>query len=150
MEMMNSCSVVVPFKYLVFSHEFSRVLDMIVWHEKLLWTWNSWVAMFDLILDNWWIWYEKVWAAIYLVPSDTKVLEIYLLRNIKMLHDEFLYDKAWIPTRPYMLFRLGKLWYICCLFCIEFCQALLTLMRGLSCSKIKITYTPPTNALLLH
>ena len=53
-----------------------------------------------------------------------KVLEIYLLRNIKMLHDEFLYDKAWIPTRPYMLFRLGKLWYICCLFCIEFSQAL--------------------------
>jgi hypothetical protein len=30
----------------------------------------------------------------YLVPSETKVLEIYLLKNIKILHDEFLYDKA--------------------------------------------------------
>ena len=35
---------------------------------------------------------------------------------------------------PYMLFRLGKLSRICCLFCIEFCQTLLTLMRDLSCS----------------
>ena len=30
-----------------------------------------------------------------------------------MLHDEFLYDKAWIPTRA--LHRLGKLPHICCL-----------------------------------
>jgi hypothetical protein len=52
-----------------------------------------------------------------------------------MLHDEFLYDKAWIPIRAYMLFRLGKLQLICYMFCIEFCQALLTLMRDLSCSK---------------
>ena len=36
----------------------------------------------------------KVWAAVYLVPSDTKVLEIYLLKNMKILHDELLYDKA--------------------------------------------------------
>jgi hypothetical protein len=28
--------------------------------------------MLDLSLDNWGIWYEKVWAAIYLVPSNTK------------------------------------------------------------------------------
>ena len=55
--------------------------------------------MLDLSLGNWHIWYEKVWAVVYLVPSDTKVLEISLLKNIKMLHDEFLYDKAWIPTR---------------------------------------------------
>jgi hypothetical protein len=55
--------------------------------------------MFDLSLGSWRIWYEKVWAIVYLVPSDTKVLEIYLSKNIKMLHDEFLYDKAWIPTR---------------------------------------------------
>ena len=55
--------------------------------------------MLDLSLGNWRIWYEKAWAAIYLVPSDTKILEIYLLKNIKMLHDEFLYDKAWIPTK---------------------------------------------------
>jgi hypothetical protein len=54
--------------------------------------------MIDLSLSNWWIWYENVWAAVYLVPSDTKVLEIYLLKNMK-IHDELLYDKAWIPTR---------------------------------------------------
>jgi hypothetical protein len=58
--------------------------------------------MLDLGLGNWWIWYEKVWAAVYLVPSNTKVLEIYLLKNTKMLHDEF-------PPEQYMLFRLGKL-----------------------------------------
>jgi hypothetical protein len=55
--------------------------------------------MLDLSLGNWWIWYEKVWAVVYLVPSETRVLEIYLLINIKMLHDEHLYDKARIPTR---------------------------------------------------
>jgi hypothetical protein len=55
--------------------------------------------MLDLSLGNWRIWYEKVWAAIYLIPSDAKFLDIYPLKNIKMLHDEFLYDKAWIPTR---------------------------------------------------
>ena len=146
----NSCSAVIPFKYLVFSLEFSWVLDKIILTWKFALNLILVGHMLDLSLGNWQVWYEKVWAVVYLVSSDTKVLEIYLLKNIKMLHDEFLYDKAWIPTRPYMLFRLGKLWYICCLFCIEFCQALLTLMRGLSCSKIKITYTPPTNALLLH
>ena len=31
---------------------------------------------------------------VYLVPSDTKVLEIYLLKNMKILQDELLYDKA--------------------------------------------------------
>ena len=55
--------------------------------------------MLDLSLDNWRICYEKVWAAVYLVPSDTKVLEIYLLKNMKILQDELLYDKAWIPTK---------------------------------------------------
>jgi hypothetical protein len=30
MEMMNSCSTVIPFKYLVFNLELSRVLDTIV------------------------------------------------------------------------------------------------------------------------
>jgi hypothetical protein len=54
--------------------------------------------MIDLSLSNWWIWYEIVWATVYLVPSDTKVLEIYLLKNMK-IHAELLYDKAWIPTR---------------------------------------------------
>jgi hypothetical protein len=34
MEMMNSCSVVIPFKYLVFSLEFSQVLDKIALIEE--------------------------------------------------------------------------------------------------------------------
>jgi hypothetical protein len=51
--------------------------------------------MLDLSLGNWRIWYEKIWTNAYLVPSDTKVLQIYLLKNIKILHDELLYDKAW-------------------------------------------------------
>ena len=68
--------------------------------------------MLDLSLGNWRIWYEKVWAVVYLVPSDTKVLEIYFLKNTKILHDEFLYDKAWIPTRAIHV-RLGKLPHIC-------------------------------------
>jgi hypothetical protein len=50
--------------------------------------------MLDLSLGSWWILYEKVWATVYLILSDTKVLEIYLLKNTKMLYDEFLYDKA--------------------------------------------------------
>ena len=37
--------------------------------------------MFDLSLGNWRIWYEKVWAVVYLDPSDTNVLEIYLLKK---------------------------------------------------------------------
>jgi hypothetical protein len=55
--------------------------------------------MLNLSLGIWRIWYEKVWATVYLVLSDTKFLEIYLLKNIKILHDKLLYDKAWIPTR---------------------------------------------------
>jgi hypothetical protein len=54
--------------------------------------------MLDLSLSNWRIWYKKVWAAVYLVPSDTEVSEIYLLKKYK-IHDELMYDKAWIPTR---------------------------------------------------
>ena len=38
--------------------------------------------MLDLILDNWRIWYEKVWADVYFVPSDTKVLEIYVTPSV--------------------------------------------------------------------
>jgi hypothetical protein len=81
--------------------------------------------MLDVSLGNWWIWYEKVWAAVYLVPSDTKVLEIYLLKNIK-IHDELLYDKLEFLSEPYMILRLGKPFtHICYLVCIEFSQALL-------------------------
>ena len=53
---------------------------------------------------------------------------------------------------PYMvIFRLGKLPLICYLFCIEFSQALLMpYERFVMPLKIKITYIPPTYALLLH
>ena len=55
--------------------------------------------MLDLSLDNWRTWYEKVWAAVYLVSSDTKILDnLSFEKTQKMLHDEFLYDKTWIPT----------------------------------------------------
>jgi hypothetical protein len=54
--------------------------------------------MSNLSLGNGRIWYKKVWAVVYLVPNDTRVLEIYLLKN-KIFHDELLYDKAWVPTR---------------------------------------------------
>jgi hypothetical protein len=111
MEMMNSCAII-SFKYLVFSLAFSWVLDKkLFWYKDLLWTWNSWVQhMLDLSLGNWRILYKKVWAIVYLVPSDTKILEIYLLKNIEMLHDEFLYDKAWIPVWARKTFT-----HICCL-----------------------------------
>jgi hypothetical protein len=54
--------------------------------------------MFELSLGNWRIWYKKVWAAIYLIPSDIRVLE-FIFWKLKILHDELMYDKAWISTK---------------------------------------------------
>ena len=71
--------------------------------------------MLDLSLGNWHIWYEKVWAAVYLVPSDTKVLEIYLLKTQKCYMISSCMTKLEFPPEPHMLFRLGKLSHICCL-----------------------------------
>ena len=71
--------------------------------------------MLDLSLGNWRIWYEKVWAAVYLVPSDTNVLEIYLLKTQKCYMMSSCMTKLEFPLGPYMLFRLGKLPHICCL-----------------------------------
>jgi hypothetical protein len=66
--------------------------------------------MLVLSLDNWWIWYEKVWATVYLVPGDTWVLEIYLLKNLKLPHDKFLYDESFNSyySHIYILARIGK------------------------------------------
>jgi len=50
-----------------------------------------------------WIWYDKVWAIVYIFPSDTKIQEIYLLKKHKNITYEFLYDKAWIPTRAILV-----------------------------------------------
>ena len=71
--------------------------------------------MLDLSLGNWWIWYEKVWAVVYLVPSDTKVLEIYFLKTQKCYMMSSCMTKLEFLPEPYMLFRLGKLPHICCL-----------------------------------
>ena len=54
----------------------------------------------------------------------------------------FCMTKLEFPPEPYMLFRLGNFHIYAACFCIEFCQALLTLMRGCHAFKIKITYTP--------
>ena len=82
--------------------------------------------MLDLSLDNWWIWYEKVWAVVYLVLGDTKVLEIYFLKNTKNYYmmSSFM-TKLEFPPEPYMLFRLEKLHIYAACSCIEFCKALL-------------------------
>jgi hypothetical protein len=129
--------------------------------------------MLDLSLGNWWIWYEKVWATVYLIPSDTKVLEIYFFKRHKnttwwlpfMTKPEFL-------PEPYMIFRLGKLplIYAAC-SCFEFSQALLMsyerflkLLKSRShthhphmhysytggrCKNIPFHLDPPKNILLL-
>ena len=68
--------------------------------------------MLDLSLGNWWIWYKKVWAAIYLDPSDTKILEIYLLKKLKNAMMSSCMTKLEFPLEPYMLFRLEKLPHI--------------------------------------
>jgi hypothetical protein len=49
--------------------------------------------MLDLSLGDWQIWYEKVWAAIYVVLRDTWFLEI-SFEKLENPHDEVLYDKA--------------------------------------------------------
>jgi hypothetical protein len=54
--------------------------------------------MLDLSLGDWRIWHEKVWVAIYLVLSDTWILEI-SFEKLENPHEEILYDKGWIPTR---------------------------------------------------
>ena len=62
--------------------------------------------MLDLSLGNWRIWYEKVWAAVYLVPSDTKVLEIYLFKNTKNAMMSSCMTKLEFLPESYMIFRL--------------------------------------------
>jgi hypothetical protein len=60
----------------------------------------------------------------------------------KILHDEFLHDKDWIPPEPYMLFMLGKLLHICCLLLHWVLSSFVnTLWEVCHALKIKITYT---------
>jgi hypothetical protein len=56
---------------------------------------------------------DMIWEGlsyVYLVPSDTRVLEVYLLKNLKLPHDEFLYDESFnsYHSHIYMLARIGK------------------------------------------
>ena len=83
--------------------------------------------MLDLSLGNWRIWYEKVWAAVYLIPSDTKVSEIYFLKKHKN-------STWWVPVWQslnsyqshtcYLGYKNFHIYVAC--YCIEFYHALLT------------------------
>jgi hypothetical protein len=93
--------------------------------------------MFDLSLGDWWIWYEKVWVVVYLVPRETWVLEIYLLKNLKLPHDEFLYDESFnsYQNHIYMLVRQGKLAHtLLALYWVRSTRVR-PLSRGWSCSQ---------------
>jgi len=52
---------------------------------------------------------KRFWDTIYLVPSDIRVLEIYLLKNLKLPHDEFLYNEWLNSYHNHTYPRLGKL-----------------------------------------
>jgi hypothetical protein len=135
MEMMNCCSTVIPFKYLVFSLEFSWVLDEIILTWRFALNLILMGHMLDLSLSSWRVWYEKVWATVYLVLSYTRVLEIYCLKILKLLHDEFLYDESLnsYHSHIYMLDRLGSplidLLHVYALSVVNLCWYL----RDLSC-----------------
>jgi hypothetical protein len=99
--------------------------------------------MLDLSLGDWRIRYEKVWATVYLVPRETWVLEIYLLKNLKYSHDEFLYNESFnsYHNHIYMLSRIGKSAHKL-LACIEFGQPMWDpCQENGHAPKIKITYT---------
>jgi hypothetical protein len=93
------------------------------------------LRMLDLSLGDWQIWYEKVWATIYLVLSDTRVLEIYLFK--KLPHDEFLYDESFnsYHSHIYMLARIGKLAHRLLALCWVWSTHVRPLLRGWSCSQ---------------
>jgi hypothetical protein len=42
------------------------------------------LQMLDLNLGSWGVWYKKVWAAIYLAPTDARVLENFIFWNLKI------------------------------------------------------------------
>ena len=107
--------------------------------------------MLVLSLGNWWIWYEKVWGAIYLVLSDTKNLEISFDKH----KNAIWWVPIWQSLNSYQsqicLFRLGKLplIYAAC-FALSLVKLCWPLWEVCHAFKIKITYTPPKYALFLH
>jgi hypothetical protein len=84
--------------------------------------------MLDLSLGSWRIWYGKVWAAVYLVPRDTRVLEnlFWKIKNAAW----------WVPfmtrvlnsyhSHIYMPARLGKpvLYCLWALSVVKLCRPL--------------------------
>jgi hypothetical protein len=93
--------------------------------------------MLDLSLGDWRIWYEKVRVVVYLVPRETWVLEIYLFKNLKLPHDEFLYDESFnsYHSHIYMLARLGKLSHKLLTLYWVWSTCVRPLSRGWSCSQ---------------
>jgi hypothetical protein len=93
--------------------------------------------MLDLSLGDWRIWYEKVWVVVYLVSRETWVLEIYLLKNIKLPHDEFLYDESLnsYHSHIYMFARLGKPAHKLLALYWVWSTHVRPLLRGWSCSQ---------------
>ena len=71
-------------------------------------------------------------------------------KNTKMLHDEFLYDKAWIPTKAiHVIYARKTSTYMSLAFALSFVKLCWPLWEICHALKIKITYTPPAYALLL-
>ena len=151
MEMMNSCSVIIPFKYVVFRLEFSWVLDEI----DLMWE-------FALNLN---LWVSYAWSkSRYLTDMIWECLSCYLrCSKWRLNFGDLSFEKykcnmmrscmtkfEFLPE-PNMISRLGKLplIYAACiaLSLVKLCWSLWEVCLSL---KIKITYTPPTYALLLH
>ena len=87
-----------------------------------------------------------IWESLrcYLSCPEWYYISRDLFLKIKIIHDEFLYDRVLnsYHSHIYMLSRIGKLLdTLNCLLCIECCQALLTL-RSCHCFWIKIEHTP--------
>ena len=129
--------------------------------------------MLDPSLGNWQIWYEKVWAVVYLIPCNTKVLENCLLKKHKNATWWVpVWQKLEFPPEPYMLFRLGKLPHICYLLLhwvlssfVDPYERFVMLLKSISRTHhphLHYSYTggrhknmsfhldPPKNVLLLH
>ena len=65
-------------------------------------------------------------------------------KNTKTLHDEFLYDKAWISTRAtHVIYARKTSTYMLLAFALSFVKLCWPLLEVCHALKIKITYTPP-------
>jgi hypothetical protein len=62
--------------------------------------------MLDLSLSDWGIWYEKVWAAIYLVPSNTKLWR-FIFWKFKIMMSSFMTKLKFLP-KPDLIYILDE------------------------------------------